>query len=107
MGGLEAGRGRLLVGWRLEQAEPVLDLGEPQLELLTVLLVVAGVLARGAAKEERPVRLRVLGALEADGVDERLAEAEEAAADALDRGGALMLLDRIAELRRVRGIRRI
>jgi hypothetical protein len=40
-----------------------------------------------------------------DGVEERLTEAEAAAADALDRGGAVMLLDRIAELRRVRGIR--
>jgi membrane-associated protease RseP (regulator of RpoE activity) len=41
----------------------------------------------------------------AAGVEERLAEAEAAAADALDRGGVLLLLDRIAELRRVRGMR--
>jgi hypothetical protein len=47
----------------------------------------------------------VLHAEGAGGVDERLAEAEKAAADALDRGGALMLLDRIAELRSVRGTR--
>jgi hypothetical protein len=41
----------------------------------------------------------------AAGVEERLAEAETAAADALDRGGVQLLLDRIAELRRVRGMR--
>ena len=35
-----------------------------------------------------------------DGVDERLTDAEAAAADALDCGGAVMLLDQIAELRR-------
>ena len=47
----------------------------------------------------------VLHAEGRDGVDQRLAEAEATLPDALDRGGALLLVDRIADLRRRRGNR--
>jgi len=44
----------------------------------------------------------VLHAEGRDGVDQRQAEAEAMLPDALDRGGALLLVDRIADLRRRR-----